>query len=356
MGINYFELEVRGKKIRVPSLCVDDKTVIVLGKWLGMASVFDEEWLVGEAVVDPESFVTELKQHRLKADVFTFSQKLPQIEPKHRYHMEWDNVAAIPTATYSDWWDNRLPQETRKNVRRSVRRGVIVKAMALDDEFIRGIVAIYNETPIRQGQRFAHYGKDFDTIRKEVSPLLDRSEFIGAYFGGDLIGFIKLVYMGEVAGILHIVSMNKHYDKRPTNALIAKAVEICNSKGIKYLVYGKYTYGNKTNSPLSEFKRRNGFQKVLVPRYYVPLSLKGRISIKLKLHRGLLGLLPADVITSLLKLRSQFFQRLLPAIHSVAESGPARGHENDFQTEPERQHSKMNEILNASGIKKDSTI
>ena len=72
----------------------------------------------------------------------------------------------------------------------------------------------------------------------------------------------------------------KHFDKRPTNALIAKAVEICEQRGFAYLTYCNYVY-NDPDSSLTEFKRRNGFEQVLVPRYYIPLTLQGRIALKL---------------------------------------------------------------------------
>src|SRR5208337_3805227 len=128
---------------------------------------------------------------------------------------------------------------------------------------------------VKQGMPFAHHGKDFDTVKKEHSTMLDRSEFIGAYHGSELIGFIKLVYMEKIASILNINSKDRHYDKRPANALIAKAVEICEQRKITHLLYGKFTYGNKTNSPLREFKHRNGFEEIRFPRFYVPLTLRG---------------------------------------------------------------------------------
>ena len=57
--------------------------------------------------------------------------------------------------------------------------------------------------------------------------------------------------------------------------------------------------------PLREFKIRNGFKEILAPRYYVPLTMKGAMSVRLKLHRGLLGLLPHSVITFLVNTRAK---------------------------------------------------
>jgi hypothetical protein len=114
--------------------------------------------------------------------------------------------------------------------------------------------------------------------------------------------------MGKVAGILELLSKISNYDQRPANALIAKAVEHCAKKGISYLTYGKYCYGNKRENPLTAFKRRNGFEEILVPRFYVPLTALGRICIAFKLHRGLLGILPERVIYPLLSLRRIWYR------------------------------------------------
>ncbi len=300
------EVRIRGRRVKVPSTQINGNTVIVVGHWLRMASVQDEQWLEAEPIEDPERFVAKLKEQKVKADLFTFSQRLPEIEPRYDYRMEWDNVAAIPIVRFEDWWDKRLPQESRKNVRRANKRGVIVKAVPFDDQLVQGITDVYNADPIRQGIPNVHCGKNFDTIKEEVSTFIERSEFIGAYHENELIGFIKLVYMGRIASILHIVSKNRHQDKRPTNALIAKAVEVCCARGKSHLIYGKYTYGNKTQSPLAEFKRRNGFEEIKFPRYFVPLTSRGRLMMTLKLHRGLIGIVPPGLIPHLLNLRAKF--------------------------------------------------
>ena len=167
-----------------------------------------------------------------------------------------------------------------------------MNAVQFDDELVAGIKRIYDETPIRQGRRFSHYQKDLEPVKRENSSYLERCDFLGAYFEGELIGFVKMVYVGQVARIMQILSMNAHFDKRPPNALLAKCVERCCEKGMKYFVYGKYVYGNKRNSPITEFKRRTGFEEMRFRRYYVPLTVWGGVALKLGLHHGLQGLLP----------------------------------------------------------------
>jgi hypothetical protein len=104
--------------------------------------------------------------------------------------------------------------------------------------------------------------------------------------------------------------MDEHYDKRPANALIAKAAEVCEQKGISHLIYTKFVYGNKRRSSLVEFKRRNGFQQVNFPRYHIPLTLSGKLFIWLRLYRGFSGLIPEPILQPLLSLRAWYYKRI----------------------------------------------
>lgn len=305
---NVAEMYVKGKWVRMPALDVDDKTIVVRGKWLKLAVIRSEEWLETE-VADPEYCVRHLKeqhQHGLRADIFTFTQKLPSTAPKYNYPIEWDSIAAIRLVSFKGWWES-LPQETRKNVRRSQKRGVVITVRTFDDNLVRGLVELNNDNPVRQGERNIQYGKTFDQVKKDYSSFLDRSDLICAYFGDELIGFLKLVYRGGIASILNFLPKTSHADKRPANALIAKAVELCAAKNISYVTYGMFNYGNKRDSSLREFKVRNGFEEILVPRYYIPLTIWGNISMKAKLHLGILGILPPRVITLGIKLRSGWY-------------------------------------------------
>jgi hypothetical protein len=298
------EIRIAGKTMSVPSAEICGRTVVVTGKGIRTAQIKDEQVVEGISVVDPESFIVELKQSKLNADIFTFTQRPLETAPKYDYHFDWDNWAAISITSFNDWWENRLPQESRKNVRRAAKRGVSLRVVPFDDELVTGIHRIYNETPVRQGRRFWHFGKDVETVKRELATYLDRSTFIGAYCSQEMIGFLKMVYVNGVAILFHILSMNAHYDKRPMNALIAKAVEVCEQERISHFVYGQFVYGNKHQSSLVEFKRRNGFEQINFPRYYVPLTVRGAAFVRLKLYRGLGGLLPEPVLQRILSCRA----------------------------------------------------
>jgi hypothetical protein len=291
------EISRKGEWIRVPALRVGASTIITNGRLVKIASVCDEEWAHAE-ITEPDDYVKKLKEHRsgfIRADLFTFAQKLPNVIPKFSYPKELESVAAIRITSFREWWE-RLPQVTRKNVRRAEKRGVITEVKDLDDKLIRDLVELSRDSPIRQGKRFVHFGKTFEQVKKDQSTLLGRCDFICSYSDGELIGMAKIIYGDRIASILQFLPKASQHDKRPANALIAKMVEICNSKGLEYLIYGMYNYGNKRNTSLLEFKIRNCFEEFLVPRYYIPLTVRGEIGFGMGLHRGLVGILPNNAL------------------------------------------------------------
>ncbi len=309
-GPDTVEIAVRGKKVRVPSVRVLGLTVVITGIWLKIASVFDEEAIPGEVIAAPESFLRELKAINCGADVFTFSQRLPDTEPKYPYPFETDNSAALSVTTYDQWFNKQIGTDVKQNIKKAAKRGVVVRVVPFDDEFVQGMVDIYNESPIRQGRRFWHYGKDHATVKAESAHCLDKSEFIGAYSGDEMIGFVKLLRVGVTNDLVLIVSKQSHFDKRVTNALIAKAVEVCADRGVRYLTYAKFAYGNKANSSLVEFKRRHGFERIDFPRYYVPLTLVGALAVRLRLYHGLTDVLPEKVLQLYLNARARFYKEV----------------------------------------------
>jgi hypothetical protein len=288
---------------------VGDREVIIKGRFPRVAMLWDEEWQEGGPFANPEPMANAIKESRL-ADVFTFAPSPFDQLGRYSYPFIMENLAAATLPSYQAWWES-LPQESRKNVRRSQRRGVTTAAATFDDALVEGIVSIYNETPIRQGRRFWHYGKKFDAVKKENGTYPGRSVFIGAYIEKQLIGFTKVVFVNQVARIMQILALEAHVDKRPTNALLAKAIEVACERKASHFIYGQYVYGNKENSAMTEFKRRNGFERIEYPRYYIPISALGSLAITCKWHVGLSRMLPESIVTWLLRQRSAFYARRL---------------------------------------------
>src|SRR5271163_1079750 len=110
----YIEIRVKGRWVAVPAADINGKKLIVKGKWLKTAVVRGEEMMETE-LDHPEMYIEKLggKSRVLKADIFTFTQKLPATSPKHSYRFEWESIAAIHLVSFKEWWES-LPQETRK--------------------------------------------------------------------------------------------------------------------------------------------------------------------------------------------------------------------------------------------------
>jgi hypothetical protein len=297
-------LEISGKEIRTT------------GTLIRIAFLDGEGY---DFLAAPEAALETLRESRPRIDLFTFIQKLSDITPKYDYSMEWDNMAVLPISTFDHWMTHQIDFKVRNKVRKAGKNGVLVREVPLDDALLRGISTIYNESPIRQGRRFWHYGKDLETLRRMKSTFLDRSIFIGAFFEGNLIGFIKLVTdeNRSQAGLMHIFSMLGHKDKAPTNALIAQAVRSCSDRGISFLWYANFSYGNKQRDTLADFKRHNGFEKMNLPRYYVPLTPSGRLALRLGLHHGALHWVPEPIASKYRQVRNVWYAKRFHGVQNA---------------------------------------
>jgi hypothetical protein len=287
---------------------IADREIRVAGRLIRTARIEGDKY---RFIDQPAAIIEGLRRSRAKVDLFTFMQRLPQTSPIHQYPMEWDNFAALQISTFEKWWNQQIGFKARNKAKQAEKKGVTLREVPFDESLVQGIWNIYNETPVRQGRRFPHYGKDQETVRREAETFLDSSVFLGAFFEGQLIGFAKLTpdETNTQAGLMHIVSMLQHRDKAPTNALVAHAVRACADRGIQYLVYSNFAYGRKQQDSLSDFKERNGFQRINVPRYYVPLTTLGRLALQLGLHHRMVDHFPEPLMAKLRELRASLYQR-----------------------------------------------
>jgi len=260
---------------------------------------------------DPAAVLAGLRNGATRIDLFTFLQRVPETEPKYPYPMEWDNLAVLPVSTFDHWWNHQIRSFPRNRARQAEKKGVVLREVPCDENLFQGICAIYNECPVRQGRRFPHYGMSLERVRDYASTFLDRSIYVGAFLGDVMIGFIKLVTdeTRTHACLVHILSMVLHKDKAPTNALIAHAVRVCADRGLSYLVYENFTYGNKQGDSLSHFKEVNGFLRMDLPRYYIPLTPLGRIAFRLGLHHRVVDRVPESIAAKLRDIRKAWYAR-----------------------------------------------
>ena len=299
---------IRGKIKEVEGIRIDGHELVVAGKYLTIAKL-KEEW--DDDIEHPEAIINALEKSGMNVDLFTFVQRLPESRPKYSYPMAWDNVAAIPIGMFEDWLERQIHPNHRNKIRKAKKEGVEIRRVPFTDDLVVAISAIINEVPIRQGIPFGDYGKDFETIKMEHATYLERADFIGAYFRDELIGYIKLVFAGRYMRTMQVLSMLQYRSKATMNALMAEAVKICSERQIPYLVYGKYDYGKVGSDSLREFKSFNGFEHILLPRYHIPLTAKGRACLLAGLHRGIREILPRWIVRALLAARRACYSPMI---------------------------------------------
>jgi hypothetical protein len=250
-------------------------------------------------IMPTEEFLEKLRQRGI--DIFTFIERkwLSEIpNPPDWWVKAEDNVGLLRVFPYEQWL-KAIVKRTRHNmVRKAEINGIKTAAVEPDDSFIKAVWKIYNETPIRQNRAFPHYGISLQTVRQRVLSA-QNSVFIGAYLQDELVGFAHLVQGDNIAILSQLLSFQKHFDKAVNYALVAKAVEVCEKKGIKWLMYGRMETAHPS---LDRFKKNNGFNKFSITRFYIPLTIKGKLAVKLRLHRDLKDTLPKSVRYALLPL------------------------------------------------------
>jgi hypothetical protein len=65
-----------------------------------------------------------------------------------------------------------------------------------------------------------------------------------------------------------------HWDLRESTTEAATEIIF---DGASRNTYGLFKYGNQRGDPLPTFKVRNGFEEILMPRYFVPLNGWGKL-------------------------------------------------------------------------------
>jgi len=291
----------------------------VAGRIVRMARLSDEGY---DFLREPEAVVDGLRRSPTRVDLFTFIQTLAELSPKYHYPIERDNLAVLPVSTFDHWWTHQIRSLARNRAKQAEKKGLTIREIPFDGRLVKGIREVYNESPVRQGKLNVHYGKSVEQVHREAATFLDRSVFIGAFLGEQLIGFAKVTWdeTRTQAELMNIVSMIRHRDKAPSNALVAHAVRACADRRISFLVYQSFSWGNKKQDGLSDFKANNGFHPVDIPRYYVPLTSVGHAAFRLGLHHRFADRIPEIVAARLRRLRSAWYNRLVPSETDVQPS------------------------------------
>lgn len=275
---------------------IENTEISVSGKFFRIAKL-RHEWF--EFLDEPVALAEKIKKTAV-ADLFTFVQEIHVPHQELAFHHETASASVLTIKSFDDWWKG-LHFKARNKARKAQKTGVEIREVKLDDAFVKGVEKIYNESPLRQGRRFTHYGKDVATIKNDLSSFPEKSSFTGAYFNDELIGFMKLFEGNGILRFIHIIATLAHRDKCVMDALIAHAVKMCGEKSISYLHYGDWA-----SRGLGTFRLKYDFQRYDCPRYFIPLTARGKFMLNFKLHRPLRERLPKPWADRLITLRNHW--------------------------------------------------
>ncbi len=294
-------IRMAGEPVSIDGAIINGQPFVIEG---GLVKTIELKYPWQEDLTDPENVISQLRAANKRVDILKFWQRIPDIEAKYPYYHEWHHPAAIPISTHEKWFKSQLNKNARNKVRRSAKKGLIVHQEQLTDELVHKIMGIYNDSPLRRGKRFWHYGKDFETVKCELLDDSTETTYVTAYVEEELIGFVKVLFYDRYARTTLILDKQSRRDIGCMNSMISKIVEICEDRKIPHFVYSFWRRGNH-----GQFQRSCGFEKHSVPYYYVPLSIRGKVTLMLNLHHGIRGWIPEKMMIYLLELRAKWYAK-----------------------------------------------
>jgi hypothetical protein len=86
MSTGYHEVSIKGRMTKVPAIRVGESVVVITGRILKVAEIFDEYWLEKRCLPDPLAVLDEIRKAERVPDLFTFSQRVPDRTPVRFSH------------------------------------------------------------------------------------------------------------------------------------------------------------------------------------------------------------------------------------------------------------------------------
>src|SRR4051794_41046161 len=134
MDVQVKNTVINGKSVTLDCASINGQVYSATRGFVRIVSL-EDDWY--EDVADPASVITALKNSNIRADVFTFWQRLPETEPKYQYHTEWESLAVLPIKTFDHWWTKQIKDKTRNMVRKAEKSGIEVREASYDDAFVQ---------------------------------------------------------------------------------------------------------------------------------------------------------------------------------------------------------------------------
>jgi hypothetical protein len=118
---------------KMARLRLEGRTVVGQDRLCPIACVDDEGY---KFLTDPTSGISALRGSNSRADRFMFMERLLQTR---RNSYEWDNVTALLTCTFSDWWTQEICLNVRHKPKEAEKKWIGTREVSFGSIAIPGI-------------------------------------------------------------------------------------------------------------------------------------------------------------------------------------------------------------------------
>src|SRR5215470_5431125 len=102
---------IDGRPAQIECFALHGQTLTGSGSLLKVVSL-EDEWY--DDVSDPVAIVDALRRRDApQADLFTFWQRVPDLEQKYPFYSEQEDLAVLPIDSFDHWWKAQIRPRVR---------------------------------------------------------------------------------------------------------------------------------------------------------------------------------------------------------------------------------------------------
>src|SRR5262245_16519760 len=122
-GIFAKDTLIKGKPAQIECIQIAGQTYSITRGPLTVVGP-EDDWY--DDVRDPAAVIDFLRDAPgFRPDIFTFWQRLPDLEPKYPFHLEWEHIAVLPVRSYDDWFNHQIKSRVRTTIRKAEKEGLV---------------------------------------------------------------------------------------------------------------------------------------------------------------------------------------------------------------------------------------
>ncbi len=179
-------------------------------------------------------------------------------------------------------WKNKFNKKARNLVRKFLRSGGKVELLKNPLNYVDDIMEINLSKPLRQGRPLpeTYTRKDLviQILERNIRDKGEHFRVYGAFIKDKLVAYAYVSEHNGYAYISRFLTHAKYFKYAASNGLLSFIIESLCKEGVKVVQYG---YWSRHYEGVNHFLQQHGFEKGEVRAYYIPLTMKGSLVLKM---------------------------------------------------------------------------